>query len=314
MEIFHHSLCQAIVFTLKQLPYMVVGLFLAEMMVAMQWIEKLSWATKAIMRYAHIDTGCGIPFLIAFVSPMAANSTLLGVYEKKRITTRELFFALLVNSFPNALMHWRWWLPAIYSVLGLVGLIYFALILAGETIRMLVFITISRFALPRPESKTTADRQSKQKPLKAAMGISAENTWKMALRILKFFFPVTLCVFFLGNLGFFDLLAEALKGMARFFPIPVESLPIIAAQFGNSLVAFALAGNLLNQQIISAKDVILTLFVGRIFAAVIIALRMQLPAVAGVFGRKVGLRIVVARVLSAAGIDLFMIVMTCLLF
>ena len=136
----------------------------------------------------------------------------------------------------------------------------------------------------------------------------------MALRILKIFFPVTLCVFFLGDLGFFNLLAGALKGMARLFPIPMESLPIIAAQFGNSLVAFAIAGNLLNQQIISAKDVILTLLVGRIFAAVMIAVRMQLPAVAGVFGRKIGLRIVVARVLSAAGIDLFMIVMTCMLF
>jgi hypothetical protein len=280
----------------------------------MQWIEKLARATKALMRYAHLDAGCGIPFLIAFVSPMAANSTLLGVYEKKRITSRQLFFALLVNSFPNALMHWRWWLPAIYSVLGFVGLIYFALILAGETIRMVVFLTISRFTLPRPETETTADRQSKQKPVKTALGISAENTWKMVLRILKIFFPVTLCVFFLNDLGFFNLLAGALKGMARFFPIPVESLPIIAAQFGNSLVAFAIAGNLLNQQIISAKDVILTLFVGRIFAAVMIALRMQLPAVAGVFGRKVGLRIVVTRVLSAAGIDLFMILMTCLLF
>jgi hypothetical protein len=314
LDIFFHCFHQALLFTLKQLPYMVAGLFLAEMMVAMQWIEKLAWATKALMRYAHLDAGCGIPFLIAFVSPMAANSTLLGVYEKKRITSRQLFFALLVNSFPNALMHWRWWLPAIYSVLGFVGLIYFALILAGETIRMVVFLTISRFTLPRPETETTADRQSKQKPVKTALGISAENTWKMVLRILKIFFPVTLCVFFLNDLGFFNLLAGALKGMARFFPIPVESLPIIAAQFGNSLVAFAIAGNLFNQQIISAKDVILTLFVGRIFAAVMIALRMQLPAVAGVFGRKVGLRIVVTRVLSAAGIDLFMILMTCLLF
>lgn len=314
MEIFFHSLCQALFFTLKQLPYMVVGLFLAEMMVAMQWIERLAWATKAIMRYAHLDAGCGIPFLIAFVSPMAANSTLLGVYEKNRINSRQLFFALLVNSFPNALMHWRWWLPAIYSVLGIVGLIYFALILAGESLRMLVFTTISRFALPRPEIKTFEDRQSEKKPVKAALGISAENTLKMVLRILKIFFPVTLCVFFLGDLGVFNLLAGALKGMARFFPIPVESIPIIAAQFGNSLVAFAIAGNLFNQQIISAKDVIVTLFVGRIFAAVMIAVRMQLPAVAGIFGRKIGLRIVAARVMSAAGIDLFMILMACLLF
>jgi hypothetical protein len=314
LEIFFHSLSNALLFTLKQLPYMVVGLFLAEMMVAMQWIEKLAWATRGIMRYAHLDAGCGIPFMIAFVSPMAANSTLLGVYEKSRISSRELFFALLVNSFPNALMHWRWWLPAIYSVLGMVGLIYFALILTGETMRVLVFMTISRFALPRPETKTITDSQPEKKRVKAALGISAENTWKMTLRILKVFFPVTLCVFFLDDLGFFNLLTTGLKGMTRFFPIPVESIPIIAAQFGNSLVAFAIAGNLFNQHIIGAKDVIVTLFVGRIFAAVIIAVRMQLPAVAGVFGRKVGLRIVAARLSSAAGIDLFMISMTCLLF
>lgn len=314
MEILFDTIRQTLFFTLKQLPYIIIGLFLAEMMVAMKWIEKFAWATKSIMRYAHLNAGCGIPFLIAFVSPMAANSTLLGVYKKNQISSRELFFALLVNSFPNALMHWRWWLPAIYSVLGTVGLIYFVLMLTGETLRALVFLTISRFALPIPETKTNPNRPSEKKTIKTAAGISMENTWKMSLRILKFFFPVTLIVFFLNNFGFFNILEGALKGMARFFPIPIESVPIIAAQFGNSLVAFAIAGNLFNQHIISAKDVILTLFAGRIFAAVMVAVRMQLPAVVGIFGRKVGLRIVVARVLSATGIDLFMILMTCLLF
>lgn len=60
MELFFDTIQQTLFFTLKQLPYIVIGLFLAEMMVAMKWIEKLAWVTKSIMRYAHLDAGCGI--------------------------------------------------------------------------------------------------------------------------------------------------------------------------------------------------------------------------------------------------------------
>jgi hypothetical protein len=313
MELFFHSLGQAFFFTLKQLPYMVAGLFVAEMLVARQWLEKLGWATKALMRYAHLNEGCGIPFLIAFVSPMAANSMLLGFSKNDRINARQLFFALLVNSFPNALMHWRWWLPAIYSVMGAVGLLYFALVLAGEGLRMLFFLTFSRLALPKPGNTAPMDRPAQKKPWKEVLGISGKNTWKMTLRILKLFFPVTLIMFVLGDLGFFKYLAGALEGTARLLPIPVEGLPVIAAQFGNSLVAFALAGNLLNQQVISAKEVMITLFAGRIFASLIVAIRMQLPALVGIFGRQAGLRIVVVRLLSAACVDLLMIALIVVL-
>lgn len=308
MELLLHSLGQAFFFTLKQLPYIVIGLFLAEMMVAMKWLEKFSWLTKSMMRYAHLDAECGVAFLMAFVSPMAANSTLRGLREKERISAKALYHAVLVNSFPNVLSHWRWWLPAVFSVLGTVGLIYFALLLVGEAIRLLVFMTMARFSLPKPVSQAAQSKKTQEKKtLREAAWIGLKGTRKIAIRILKIFFPVTLIVFLLNNLGVFDMLADALRQSAGFFPVPVEGFSIIAAQFGNSLVAFAIAGNLLHQQVIGATDVILTLFVGRIFGAVMVAVRMQLPAVVGIFGHKLGLRIVGTRILTAALVDILII-------
>jgi hypothetical protein len=313
LEILLQTFFRTCLFTLKQLPFMLGGLFLAEMMVALKWIEKLSWLTRSLMRYAHLNTRCGVSFLIAFASPMAANSSLRALFENRCISSRELFFALLVNSFPNALMHWRWWLPAIYSVLGDVGLLHFGLILVGELIRVVFFLTTSRCVLPAPAEKSFSESAPVGKTIRKAVGISLKGTWKMAVKILKIFIPVTWAVFLLADLGAFEILASTLKGTARYFPIPLEGIPIIASQLGNSLVAFAIAGNLLHQHVITARDVILTLFVGRIFAAVMVAVRMQLPAIVGIFGQKLGFRIVGARLLSAAGIDLLMISAICML-
>lgn len=307
MEIFLHTVFQTLLFIVKQLPYLVIGLLLAEIVIGMKVLEKLNWLTRPIMRYAHLDTACGIPFLLALVSPMAANSTLLGFHKKNRLSREELYYAVLVNSFPNALMHWRWWLPAILSVMGYAGLLYFLLMLAGESIRLFCFLTYSRFSLPGPVNRADIEKTLETKPLKEIFKSSVTGTGKTIGKMMKIFIPVTFIVFLLANLDFFDLLADWLKGSARFFPVPVEGISVIAAQFGNSLIAFTLAGNLLNQHVLTVKDVILTLFTGRIFASIMVALRMQLPAVVGIFGNKLGFKIIGVRLLTATGVDLLMI-------
>ena len=307
MDIFLHTLFQTLLFILKQLPYLVIGLLMAEILVGMKLLEKLNWLTKPLMRYAHLDAACGLPFLIALVSPMTANSTLLGLHKNNRLNIKELYYAVLVNSFPNALMHWRWWLPAILSVMGYAGLLYFMLMLAGELIRLFCFLTYSRISLPSPTERKDIEKVFERKQLNEIIKSGVSGAVKTIGKMMKIFIPVTFIVFLLANLEFFDLLADWLKGSARFFPVPVEGISVIAAQFGNSLIAFTLAGNLLNQNVLTVKDVILTLFTGRIFASVMVALRMQLPAVVGIFGKKLGFKVVGVRLLTATGVDLLMI-------
>ena len=308
MDLILKTIIETLIFTARQLPYILIGLFLAELIVALKWIIKLTWLTKPIMRYGHLNPACGIPFLMAFASPPAANSMLLGFHKKNKITFRELFFAALVNSFPSALMHWRWWLPAILSVLGNVGLLYFSLIVIAEILRALIFLTAARFVLPKLVSALQRDKKDAENiPWKEAISTSLEATGKMSFHILKLFVPVTFIVLLLANMGAITMLADSLKGVAAYFPIPIEGLSIIAAQCGNSLVAFAIAGNLFSQSVITAKDVVLTLFVGRIFSAIIIAIRMQIPMVVGIFGQKIGFQIIGCRLASTLVIDLLMI-------
>jgi len=308
LDLILKTISETLIFTAKQLPYILIGLFLAELIVALKWILKLSLLTKPIMRYGHLNPGCGIPFLTAFASPPAANSMLLGFHNGNKITSTELFLAVLVNSFPSALMHWRWWLPAILSVLGNVGLLYFGLIVIAEILRALIFLTAARFVLPKSGASLEGNKKDAEKvSLKEAIATSFEGTKKMSFRIFKIFVPVTFIVLLLANLGVITMLADSLKGIASYFPIPIEGVPIIAAQFGNSLVAFAIAGNLFSQNIITAKDILLTLFVGRIFAAIIIAIRMQIPMVVGIFGQKIGFQVIGCRLASTIVIDLLMI-------
>lgn len=301
------TLKQSLFFTAKQLPYILVGLFLAEMIIALGWINRLTWLTKPMMRYGHLNPGCGIPFLMAFASPPAASSMLLGFEKENRITRKELVYAVLVNSFPSAIMHWRWWLPAILSVLGKVGFVYFILLVTAEMIRAVIFLTAARFSLPAPGGELTGKKKEEKTSFTEAAQKSLVATKDMTLKIMKLFIPVTLIIFLLANLGAFDALSNSLKGIAKYFPIPVEGLPIIAAQFGNSLVAFATAGNLYETGVVGAKDIVMTLFVGRIFSSIVLVLRMQIPMVVGIFGRQVGFRIIGARLVTSVVIDLMMV-------
>ena len=105
--------------------FMVLGVILVELIVALKFVDKITVIARPLTNFAHLSDECGTSFIAAFVSPTSANSMLAAFYNDKIIKKKELFIASMMTSFPAIVMHWRPMLPILIPLLGVTGIIYY---------------------------------------------------------------------------------------------------------------------------------------------------------------------------------------------
>lgn len=287
-------------------PFVVVGIVLAELIIALEYVSKIAWITKPITRFGHLRKECGIAFLTAFASPAAANSMLMEFHTKKLIERNELIIASIVNSFPVIIMvYFRYILPALIPLLAVTGMIYFGVIMSIGFIQTFLVLTVGGIILPRKDDDGEIEK-GKQPPLGEAFKASIKNSKKMIKRVLILFIPITLIIFILIDVGVFEVLADNLSGIASYFPVPVEGLPIIAIQFANEIAAYPVARDLLSQGVLTSRDVVLTLLIGDVLSS-IVKLRFSIPYYLGIFGMKLGTQILAISTMLRITIMILMI-------
>ena len=272
------------------IPVIVIGIILAELVVELKLVRALGFLMLPITKFGHLRTECGVSFLTAFGSPVAANSMLMEFYNNKLIDRREVIIASMITAFPAIVMHWPYMLPTLIPLIGFPGVIYFCILILGGIIETAIVLVAGRFLLPKRNAEDTKIDKEERPPLKEALKTSVKNAKKMIKRILLIIIPCIVIVFVLMDIGVFELLEIYLSSVAAYFPIPAESLPIIAAQFAQPVVAYTIAGGLLSQGILDAKDVVLTLLIGDVLSTITI-LRFIIPYYLGIFGPKLGTQI-----------------------
>jgi len=277
-------------FLLMLIPIIVIGIVLAELVVELKLVRALGFLMLPITKFGHLRTECGVSFLTAFGSPVAANSMLMEFYNNKLIERKEVIIASMITAFPAIVMHWPYMLPTLIPLVGFPGVIYFCILMLGGIIETGIVLVAGRFLLPKRNAEDTKIDKEQRPPLKEALKISVKNARKMIKRILLIIIPCIVIVFVLMDIGVFELLETYLSGVAAYFPIPAEGLPIIAAQFAEPVVAYTIAGSLLSQNILDAKAVVLTLLIGDVLSTITI-LRFIIPYYLGVFGPKLGTQI-----------------------
>jgi len=156
-------------------------------------------------------------------------------------------------------------------------------------IKTSIILITGRIILPKKDDDGEIERE-KRPPIKEAFKTSLKKSKKTIKRILVLTIPITFIVFILIDLGVFEIIADHLSGIVRYFPIQAEGLPVIAAQFANRIAAYTIAGNLLSEGILNPKDIILTLLVGNVLSS-IVQLRFTIPYYFGIFGTKLGTQI-----------------------
>ncbi|MHC1631936.1 MAG: nucleoside recognition domain-containing protein [Methanotrichaceae archaeon] len=286
---------------------MVLGVILAEFIVALKVMDKIAFVARPITNFAHLRDECGASFITAFVSPVSANSMLASFYNDRLIEKNELFIASMMTSFPAIVMHWRPMLPVLIPLLGTTGLFYFCILMLVGLLKTLLIMVAGRFLLDSNDYSLKNSMEYKRPPINEAVRISLQTSKGMLIRILCMIIPTTFIVFILIAAGVFDLLASYLSGVTNYFPVPAAGLGIIAAKFGNFVAAQTIAGNLLSTGVLTSREIILTLLVGDILSSISATMRFLIPYYVGIFGPKVGMQILVMATTIRTGIMLMVI-------
>jgi len=280
-------------FLWRTLPFMVLGVLAAEFIVALGVVNKISFIARPITKFSHLRKECGASFVLAFGSPAAANSMLAGYYEKGVIDKREMFLASMINSFPGIIMHWRSMLPVLIPLLGKIGLLYFLIFILVGLVKTVLLMVVSRFLLQKRDDCELVPEEKPRPSFKEACRQSLLSSKSLIKRMVLVIVPTMFVVCILIKLGVFEALASLLRGISPYLPVPSSGLAIIAAQFGHHLAAYTTASNLLAAGEITAKGIILTLFVGNVLTSILTMFKYLMPYYMGVFGPKTGLQLMV---------------------
>jgi hypothetical protein len=287
----------------RTVPIVVAGVLIAEILIALKITDRIASVAYPVTTFSHLPHECGASFLLAFISPQAADAMLVDYYHKGTIGRSELIIAALINSFPSVVMHWRYLVPVYLPLLGVFGLIYFAVLMGIGFLKTGIVMVAGRVLLhPPPASGPPEKSSGPTLSLREALRASLGPTARTLRRILGIMVPTLVIVAFLVEAGVFDAVAAYLEGASRLFPIPPEGLAIIAAKFGSYIAAASVASALLAAGDMTGKDIVITLLVANLLTSVVTYLRWLGSFYIAIFGPRRGTEIMLLSVALQDGL------------
>jgi hypothetical protein len=302
-------------FLLTVIPLFILGVVLAQLFVEKGWLKKLSWLARPFMRFGHLHPESAGTFIVAILSPTAAHSMLAKYHQEQRISRRELIITAIVNALPGHVAQGRRVLPVLVPLMGVIGVIYYGLVLLAELVRSIILLAIGSVMLPRlgiGHAHFQESSPSQGPTTGQALINSLRNARKTVPRILITMVPVTFLVFVLIGLGIFEYAAPHLHFLARFFPIPIESMPIVATRLASPIGAYTMAGGLLAKGVLEGKDVVMALLVATLLSTVP-NLRYLVPYYFGIFGPTIGTQLIIVSTLLRVLVFAVMVAFVALL-
>ena len=270
-----------------------IGLFVAQVIEGMGWTNRLAVMARPFMRLGHLPERIGAVFTTAFFSGTTSLSMLMSFHKDGSVNQREVTIAVLLNTFPTFFLHLPTTFFIILPLVGKAGVFYLLLTFGAALLRLIAVLTYTHFHLP----KTAGDYPLKGKREKGWKGFLGETSKKFRsrlTRIIMIILPVYVIILLISDMGFFLWLRKILaQGISVTF-IPVEAMSVVVF----SLVAeftsgYAAAGAMLESGALTVFQTVLALLIGNIIAAPVRALRHQMPYYMGIFGPKLGTRLVI---------------------
>ncbi|GBC63479.1 nucleoside recognition protein [Desulfonema ishimotonii] len=280
-------------FLASMIPIFFAGVVVAEVLVALGWIDRIAWITRPLTSLGHLKKECGTSFLTAFFSPAAGNAMLVRHHEAGLIDRRELLIAAMVNTFPGIVMHWRTMLPMALPLIGVWALVYYGFLVLVGFIKTMVALLVGRFVLKPINAHAPENGPVKIETQSMSWELvkgSINKSRGMLLRMIRTTVPVTLIMFLLIHAGAFERLNRGLAFLTAFVPLSPEALSIVATRLGSNIGAFTVAGSLLYSERIVGQDVVLALLIGNLLASGI-NLRYLVPYYFGIFGTGMGIQV-----------------------
>ena len=277
---------------LRLTVFISIGLFVAQVIEGMGWTNRMAVMARPFMRWGHLPERIGAVFTTAFFSGTTALSMLMSFYKDGSVTQREVTIAVLLNTFPTFFLHLPTTFFIILPLVGKAGIVYLLLTFGAALLRLIAVLTYTHFNLPDSMGDYPL-KENKEKNWKGLLQDTSHKFRTRLTRMIMIILPVYIIVLLISDMGFFNWLRKILAQGINVAFIPVEAMSVVifslVAEFTSG---YAAAGAMLESGALTVFQTVLALLIGNIIAAPIRALRHQMPYYMGIFGPKLGTRLV----------------------
>ncbi len=282
---------------IRLIIFISIGLLVANLIEMLNWTRKMAVLAGPLIRFGRLSDITGAAFSMAFFSGVSANSMLAEAHSQDKITKKELVLANLFNSLPTYFLH----LPTTFFItvplIKSAAVIYISMTFGAALLRTLVITGISRMLLHghagNIKTSQPAAKQEKNK-VKAALNRAWKRFRKRIAKIIRFTVPIYILFFIFNRLGLFTALENFMAAHISFLAwLSPQAISIIALHIAAEFTAgLAAAGALLQDGIMSQREVVLALLVGNILSSPIRAIRHQFPYYAGIFQPRLAMQLI----------------------
>ncbi len=291
--------------TLIKVAMMVFGgVILGKVMEERRWTRFFRALTRPILKTAHLPPSCEGALVTSLVSGYAGDALLSLHYKEGELSTDQVILSSMILNLPLFLSFVPLLVGIVYPLMGWVGLVYIGCQILASSGLMVTAMAIGRLKLPPEVWEITLEEANNTMPpvlesLKRALKSGATITF----RIMLITAPVMGIVFYLVNVGFFERLQNALATHLVFPGLPPAALTVSAAHAFHIAGGAAVAGSLLQTELITSKEAVLAMLIGNAVGTPFRSLRLNFPRYAALYPPKLALAII----LTSQGIRMVMV-------
>ncbi len=281
---------------IRLICFISLGLLLANFIEALNWTKKIALLARPLVRIGNMSDVTGASFSLAVFSGVSANTLLAEAFDKQKISKKELVLANLFNSLPTYFVHLPTMFFITFPLIKGAAVIYVGLTLLAALLRTFSIVACSRFILAPPDHPSTPspDRNTTVN-WRGALEKSWQRFKKRIRKIVIFTIPIYIIIFTMHRIGYFRELEQLVASYLSFMPwLSPQAMGIIALQMATELTGgVAAAGALLQEGVMTHREVILALLVGNVLSSPLRAVRHQFPYYAGIFKPAIALELIV---------------------
>ena len=271
---------------IRLLFFISIGLFAANLIESLNWTRKISALSRPLITIGNLPDRAGAAFSMALFSGVAANTMLAESYNDGLLNKKELILANLFNSLPTYFLHLPTVIVITLPLIKSAAFIYVGITFGAALLRTVTIVLIGRVILEKPDVPVSFPSPGKKTSEKSKL---LSRTWKRFKRRMKkiviFTIPIYVIIFIMNRLDFFNYIEEIMAGYLHFVPwLSPQALGIITLHLAAELTAgLAAAGALLQEGVLSHREIILALLIGNVISSPVRAIRHQFPYYAGIF-------------------------------
>lgn len=290
-----------------------IGVVLGQIIEVAGLSKYLSILALPILWLGRLPREAGAPLIIAFQSGAAANSMLAGSRNLGEFSNRQLYTSVLIVSCLSLFAHLPIYITPIFLAFGTEAAGWFFGVRFGAiAIEILVILLISTLIVRR----FTGDNPYAPPPLPTTANTAAENGksahkhaekkkggfWRQVFsrsrrtlsRVLLFMLPAYLLMVGLEYYNAFKWLEINLPGLFSYSFLPPQAAGVITAQALNLYNGAILAGNYVDEGVITANQAVGILLFGSLLTAPIRTLKHALPTYIAVLGPGTGMLLAIS--------------------